>query len=112
MGPTPFQDYYKQIRDMLLLLRGFEIPNLFLRSVHHNPLGNLKTTCPPEDWRYPATVDMYNEIHRNLTAELGVPFLDTPDIIGSMWDSAHDFCHYRNDETSRAEALFVLGEAL
>ena len=29
-----------------------------------------------------------------------------------MWDSAGDFCHYRDDEVSKAEALYVLGRLL
>ena len=40
---------------------------------------------------------------------MNVPFIDTDFIIGPMWDSAGDFCHYRDDKVVKAEALYVLG---
>ena len=40
---------------------------------------------------------------------MGVPYLDTNPIIGPMWDSAEDSCHYRTTgKVAEVEALYVL----
>ena len=33
-------------------------------------------------------------------------------IIGPMWDSAVDFCHYRDGKVAKAEALHVLDQVI
>ena len=112
MPATLFPDYEREVEGMIGRLRGAGVENFALRSIHYNSLGDVKTLCPPLDWRSPPIVDGYNAILRNLTSGMGVPYIDTNFIIGPMWDSAGDFCHYRDDEVSKAEALYVLGRLL
>ncbi|KAK1740398.1 hypothetical protein QTG54_008493 [Skeletonema marinoi] len=81
-------------------------------SVGRIPPGDVKLTCPPQDWRHPAVIDQLNMIIKNLTQSMGVQFIDTSQIIGPMWDAAGDFCHYRNDDISSSEALYMLGRLL
>lgn len=42
---------------------------LYLRSIHYNPLGDDISSCPARDWRSPATIDGYNDIIQILCAE-------------------------------------------
>lgn len=109
LPPTPFPKYRDEVIDMILALKAAGAEGVFLRSIHYNSLGDVKLTCPPQDWRHPAVIDQLNSILVNLTQTMGVKFIDTSDIIGPMWDSAEDFCHYRNDKVSSAEALYMLG---
>eukprot|EP00980_Cylindrotheca_fusiformis_P002307 scaffold535_cov65-Cylindrotheca_fusiformis.AAC.9 len=74
----------------------------------YNPLGDIKTTCPPQsDWRSPPVVDMFDQITRELCDKLDIPFIDTNHIIGIMWDRAKDWCHY-NDTSGMKEAEYYL----
>ena len=57
-------------------------------------------------------IEKYNRILSNLTRSRNVQFLDTSHIIGPLWDSAGDFCHYRDDKASQVEALYVLWRLL
>ena len=110
--PTPFPEYMKEVRDMILALKATQAKGIFLRSIHYNSLGDIKLTCPPQDWRHPPVIDRYNVIIRNLTRAFNISFIDTSQIISPMWDSAGDYCHYRNDKVSSAEALYVLGRLI
>jgi hypothetical protein len=71
---------------------------IYLRSINYNPLGGVIASCPPGDWRSPMVIDGYNAILRHLTAEFQLPYIDaSTHIVGPMWDSAADWCHYRNE---------------
>jgi hypothetical protein len=93
-----------------------------VQSVNFNPLGAMLVTCPPTDWRSPPVIDGYNDALAEVTAAAGVPFIDAVRsltrwpfsqysilcqdrktqkrqfsqgfIVGPMWDSADDWCHY------------------
>lgn len=106
---TLFPAYRDEVEAMILRLQKSGVTEFILCSIHYNPLGDLKTTCPPKDWRSPPVIDMYNDIIRNLTEEMNVPYIGTNFIIGPMWDSAKDICHYK-DETGRVEALYMLDQ--
>jgi hypothetical protein len=114
LPPTLFPEYRQEVMDMISTLQKSDIDakNIFLRSIHYNSLGDVKLSCPPQDWRHPAVIDELNSIIANLTRSAGIQYIDTSHIIGPMWDSAWDFCHYRNDGVSSAEALYVLGKLL
>ena len=71
------------------------------------PLGDLITNCPPTDWRSPNLVDMYNQILKQLCNEYDVPFIDTNDITGVMWDRADDWVHFK-DISGQTEALYLM----
>lgn len=76
----------------------------------YNPLGDLKTTCPPSgDFRNPPVIDMYNNITRSLCSQFNISFIDTNDIIGIMWDRAPDWCHY-TDVSGKIEAEYILAK--
>ncbi|KAL7504959.1 hypothetical protein ACHAXN_005436 [Cyclotella atomus] len=114
LPPTLFPEYRDEGMNMISTLQksGIAKNNIFLRSIHYNSLGDVKLSCPPQDWRHPAVIDQLNSIILNLTRSTGMPFIDTSHIIGPMWDSAVDFCHYKNDSVSSAEALYVLEKLL
>jgi len=101
---------------MMKALNDLNVSGVHLRSIHLNPLGDLRFKCPAEDYRHPSVLEVYNEIIRNLT-ELeefkNISFIDTDFIIGPMWDSSPDFCHFPPEgEIARAEALHILETVL
>lgn len=112
LPPTLFPEYFEEVQNMISTLQQSDAKNVFLRQIHYNSLGDVKLKCPPEDWRHPSVIDKFNSIIMNLTQSMGIPFIDTSHIIQPMWDSAGDYCHYRHDSVSRAEALYVLDRLL
>jgi len=125
LPPTTFDDYQTEVRDMILSLTASESESesdlkslddshnkIYLRSIHYNALGDVKTTCPPQDWRSPPVIDTYNEIIRNLSSSMNISYIDTNFIVGPLWDISEDFCHYRLDKVASAEALYMLGRLL
>mmetsp|Transcript_14391 Transcript_14391/g.28773 ORF Transcript_14391/g.28773 Transcript_14391/m.28773 type:complete len:527 (+) Transcript_14391:295-1875(+) len=113
--PTTFEEYESEVRDMILRLNKSGLPNIFLRSIHYNALGDIKTICPPQDWRSPPIIDGFNDIIRNLTltiANKNISYIDTNFIVGPLWDISEDFCHYRSDKVASAEALYMLSRLL
>jgi hypothetical protein len=70
-------------------------------------LGDVYSSCPPRDWRYPPVIEGYNSIIKSLCEKYELPFLDTNDIIGPMWDSGDDWCHL-NKKVGMAEAFYML----
>lgn len=69
---------------------------IYITANHYNPLGDVKLTCPVKDYRSPPITDIYNSISKEICTSSGrCTFVDTNSaVIGPMWDSAHDFCHY------------------
>ena len=43
----------------------------------YNPMGDVFSLCPPQDWRYPPVIDGYNLIIQSLCDKYNFPFLDT-----------------------------------
>jgi len=78
--------------------------------MHENPLGYI-ASCPPTDWRNPEVVRIYNQILSQISNELGIKFLNTESIISPMWDSAPDWCHYKNS-AGMIESLYLVHEIL
>mmetsp|Transcript_17722 Transcript_17722/g.26245 ORF Transcript_17722/g.26245 Transcript_17722/m.26245 type:complete len:501 (+) Transcript_17722:174-1676(+) len=79
---------------------------------HYNPLGDVKLTCVPQDFRSPPFIDVYNSISREICRSTKeCTFVDTNTaVIGPMWDSAPDFCHYvKPSSAGKVEVSFVLG---
>ena len=74
-------------------------------------MGDVYSICPQKDWRYPPVIDAYNEILQRLSETKNVPYIDTNDIVGPMWDSADDWCHLTS-KVGTAEALYILGSIL
>ena len=106
-APLSFREYEESMRNALSSFQKvnsdrFEI---FVRSVHENPLGYMISSCPPTDWRNPEVIRIYNQILGEICTELDVRFLDTASIITPMYDSAGDWCHYGNS-AGAAEALY------
>mmetsp|Transcript_33711 Transcript_33711/g.81504 ORF Transcript_33711/g.81504 Transcript_33711/m.81504 type:complete len:392 (-) Transcript_33711:16-1191(-) len=125
LPPTTFDDYQTEMKEMILKLndhfdddddddedRSSHKHKIYLRSIHYNALGDVKTTCPPEDWRSPPVIDTYNEIIKNLSSSMNISFIDTNFIVGPLWDISEDFCHYRLDKVASAEALYMLERLL
>ena len=80
---------------------------VFMRSVNYNGMSVAITHCPPYDHRSPPVIDMMNSVLRRLTMELKIPYIDTNDIMGPMWDSAQDYCHPKG-KVFTAEVEYIL----
>jgi hypothetical protein len=85
--------------------------SFYIRSMNYNPLGGIIASCPPQDWRSPVVVDGYNAILKRLSDQFNVTFIDSNFIVGPMWDSAPDWCHYKN-EVGNQMATYILGRVL
>mmetsp|Transcript_7564 Transcript_7564/g.8660 ORF Transcript_7564/g.8660 Transcript_7564/m.8660 type:complete len:297 (+) Transcript_7564:203-1093(+) len=107
---TPLPEYYLEYETSIKAYLQHNI-SLMIRKTHYNPLGDLKNTCPPTDWRNPPAIDGYNEITRTLAKKYNISYLDSGFIMDTMWDSASDYCHYKGLE-GRIEALYYLEKIL
>jgi len=110
--PLQFDTYESGMRAGLIsFVRNIDELNrsvrIYVRNVHENPLGAGPGSCPAGDWRNPEVIRIYNEILAEVCRELKIPFLDTTDIMTPLWDSASDWCHYR-DAVGQAEALYLV----
>jgi hypothetical protein len=89
--------------------------SIILRSIHYVPLGYVRTSCPPRDWRMPYLVDSYNDKLRNLYKSHPAfqqsqnLFIDTNAVLGPVWDTAGDFNH-NPDKVGIPEAMYLLRE--
>jgi hypothetical protein len=82
---------------------------LLLRSIHHNPIGDMIGACQPKDWRSPTVIDSYNYILEKLVLDMNnsrVRYLDTLFITKPVWDSAYDWCHLHHN-VSLVEASYI-----
>jgi hypothetical protein len=82
---------------------------LFLRSIHHNPIGDMIGKCQPTDWRSPTVIDSYNYILEKLVLNVNnsrVGYLDTTFITKPVWDSSYDWCHLPHS-VSLVEASYI-----
>jgi hypothetical protein len=80
------------VRDLAEIRRVKNI-GTYLRTIDYIPMGYTKLTCPPTDFRMPALIDYYNIGLKNLSAEFGVPLIDTTSFLRPMWDIAADWSH-------------------
>jgi len=104
--PMGFREYGDKMRDALRdFAAGHPDLVIIVRSVHYNPPGDWPWACPPKDWRSPMVVEGYNRVLERVCAELGLFYVDTSPIVGPLWDSAKDWCHYRG-KVGQAEAMF------
>jgi hypothetical protein len=109
--PTLFPAYETQMSTLLENIQDIGGITIFLRSIHYNAIGDKIGGCPPADWRSPPVIDGYNRILKRVSKNFGVEFIDTNAIIGPVWDSAPDWCHYRN-EAGEKDALYIAGRVL
>lgn len=65
--PFSFQKFYKGLSAIVQNPKIFDIDpkiNIYLRTIHLNPLGDLISDCGvekrPKDWRSPTVIDGYN----------------------------------------------------
>ncbi|KAL3928239.1 MAG: hypothetical protein SGBAC_012738 [Bacillariaceae sp.] len=89
---------------------------VYLRSIHHIPIGDVTGTCPITDWRSPVVMDAYTHVIQKAVEEVQmgnvsgsskhVEFLDTRFIASPMWDSAYDWVHLP-PQVSDVEALYM-----
>jgi len=108
--PMSFEEYETNMRRSLAeFVRRTKDKGVrtFSRNTHENPLGRIISSCPPSDWRNPEVIRINNELLQNISQDLRIPYLMTTDITGPLWDSAPDWCHYKND-VGLIEALFIL----
>lgn len=77
-------------------------------SSSYNPMGDVYSSCPPRDWRYPPVIEGYNRIIEELCKKNDITYINTDGIVGPMWDSADDWCHLTR-RVGMAEAFYMLG---
>jgi hypothetical protein len=72
---------------------------IILRNVHYHSLGFTILSCPPQDWRLPYLIDVYNEklaelaeTHPAFKKEQNM-FIDTNAVVGAVWDTWEDWNH-------------------
>lgn len=66
-----------------------------LLSINYNPLGGSKLQCASKDWRTPDVIDAYNSVAEDVAIAQNITFIDNnKNVIGPVWDSAKDWCHY------------------
>lgn len=109
---TPFAEYERALSGAarLLIAAGRQHPmDVVIRQTHYNPIGDMMQCQPGDrDWRNPAVIDRYNAISRAVCHLHDLPFLDTGAIMSPVWDSAEDWCHYKDQDSKEAEALYLL----
>ena len=83
--------------------------DVVFRRTHYNPIG-VRMQCNPKagNWWNPVVIDRYNTILHTICDRHGLPFVDTGAIMSPVWDSAADWCHYEDQDSSQAEALYLL----
>ena len=74
-------------------------------------MGDVYSTCPPQDWRYPPIIDEYNAIIQSICNDYDLPFMNTNEIVGPMWDSGDDWCHLHG-KVAIVEAYYLLGNTI
>jgi hypothetical protein len=108
--PTLFPAFETQMSTLLENIQDIGV-EIFLRSLHYNPIGDMISACPPIDWRSPPVIDGYNRILKRVSKKFNVQFIDTNAIIGPFWDSPPDWCHFKNDAGVN-DALYIAGRVL
>lgn len=103
---TTLPEYKNQLEKGIADWQYWNVSFVF-RQPHYNALGDWKHECPPQDRRWPAVIDGYNQIIKALAVKANVKYIDTGDIMDAMWDSSGDFNHYK-EESGRIEALYLL----
>ena len=113
---TSFADWERALSDVSRLFT--EQPpstpdpmDVVFRRMHYNPIGDI-LQCNPKasDWRNPVVIDRYNTILHTVCDQYGLPFLDTGAIMSPVWDSAADWCQYKDQSSSEAEALYLFDQ--
>jgi len=99
--------FYKETVGLMKRLASAEANHVFFHSCNYNSLGAIITSCPPMDFRTPPAVDMVNRALHDAAKKHRVHYIDLSDIVGPMWDSAIDYCHYYG-KVFNAEAEFLL----
>ncbi|CAJ1943661.1 unnamed protein product [Cylindrotheca closterium] len=88
---------------------------VYMRSIHHIPIGDVTGACPITDWRSPVVMDGYTHVIQKAVEEVKkktaigrnlVEFLDTRFIVSPMWDNAFDWIHLA-PQVSDVEALYM-----
>lgn len=111
-GPYSLKQWRDEMTSVVTNEEIFKIDGeikLYLRSIHHNPIGDMIGKCQPTDWRSPTVIDSYNFILENLVLDANnsrVDYLDTTFITKPVWDTAYDWCHLPL-KVSSVEALYI-----
>jgi len=111
--PTLIDDYHDQINVMLQnLTESHSDVQIYMRSIHYNPLNDRISSCPSEDWRNPTVIDAYNKVISKVCDQMEhVKFVDTNFIVGPMWDSSPDWCHL-SPELQSVESFYLAAVVL
>eukprot|EP00035_Acanthoeca_spectabilis_P026884 m.464625 g.464625 ORF g.464625 m.464625 type:complete len:428 (+) comp23621_c0_seq1:167-1450(+) len=78
-------------------------------TINYIPMMAWMLNCPPNDWRQPWVIDVYNDMLKSECTKNGIQVVDTnAQVIGPIWDSAWDWCHF-NGPGFTALAKFMYG---
>lgn len=103
--PTPPRRYLLWTHEVAERIQNItnEGTRIYIGTTNLHPLSERMIACM--DWRFPALIDTYNTLLRNMTVpserdgELrfeglnNTYFMDNSDIMDHIWDSAADYCH-------------------
>ena len=106
-APYSADQMYKETAGLMKRLLAARVDRVYFHSCNYNSLGAIVTSCPPMDFRSPPAVDMVNRALRDAAKKHHIPYIDLSDIVGPLWDSAVDYCHYYG-KVFNAEAEFLL----
>ncbi|CAJ1965349.1 unnamed protein product [Cylindrotheca closterium] len=117
--PYSFERYLAEMTRIAQLAEDSFGPfQVYLRSMHHMPIGDRASTCPPIDWRSPAVGNGYNYLLEQAILAVNksspspkVHFLDTLFITHPMWDVAYDLYHLPR-KVSDLEAIYIASVVL
>jgi hypothetical protein len=111
--PTLIHDYHDQIKDMLQnMTESHPDIQIFMRSIHDNPLNIRTSFCPPKDWRNPTVIDAYNKVIAKVCEQMEhIKFVNTNFVVTPMWDSSPDWCHL-SPELQSVESFYLAAVVL
>lgn len=111
--PYLFDQYLNEMRrivdDATKVLPDEADAKVYMRSIHHIPIGDVTGSCPITDWRSPIVMDGYSHLIEQAVTEANddrVQYLDTTFVTSPMWDSAFDWVHLP-PQVSDVEALYM-----
>ena len=116
--PWLFGEYLNAIEKIVYDDSIFKLGNrdirLYMRSIHHIPIGERTGGCIPTDWRSPTVIDGYNYLTESIVDarnDYRVQFLSSNFITYPLWDSARDWGHLPL-QVQMNEALYIAATVL
>jgi hypothetical protein len=104
----------RMIQDVQATLPNIREAKIYMRSIHHIPIGDWAGSCPMKEWRSRIVMDGHSHIIKKAVTEANnenIEYLNTSYVTSPMWDNAPDWCHYP-PQVSNVEALYMASKVL